>query len=74
MKSIKFDMAQYPNIDRAEIEIWCADQFGPSGVAAAGLIKQYLEKYSWVCVNLLGHKIFYFKEEKHYNWFVLRWS
>ena len=74
MNLIKFDMTQYPNIDRAEMEAWCADHIGPGGVAELGSFNRYLEKYLWVCYTALGHTVFYFKEEKHYNWFVLRWS
>jgi hypothetical protein len=74
MRSIRFDITQYPNINRAEMETWCTDQFGLGGVAELGSFNRYLDKWSWVCCSVLGYIVFYFKEEKHYNWFVLRWA
>jgi hypothetical protein len=54
MKSIRFDITQYPNIDRAEMETWCTDQFGQGGVAELGSFNRYLDKWSWVCCSVLG--------------------
>lgn len=47
---------------QAEIVEWCTNQFGPN---RSGI---------WEWNSAFGHTFFYFKNEKDYNWFILRWT
>jgi hypothetical protein len=51
-----------------EMEQWCRDTIG------TGSWGGYIAGDLWSIHSIFGHTTFKFREEKHYNWFVLRWS
>lgn len=55
----EFDTQYY-----SEVEVWCAEQFGPHPKRPDAW-SRWVHKYE--------DKI-HFRDEKDYNWFVLRWS
>ena len=49
------------------METWCADHIGKGGWIAR-------DDHLWNIRSMFGNTTFAFKEEKHYTWFILRWS
>ena len=58
-----------------EMEQWCHKNVGPGGWTF-GSPKSWegMGNKLWVMHSMFGNTTFAFKEEKHYTWFVLRWS
>jgi hypothetical protein len=54
-----------------EMEIWCDDNIGKGGWLYS-FDRQ--DSDVWGVKSMFGNTTFMFKEEKDYNWFVLRWS
>jgi hypothetical protein len=57
-------VAEYNNKHHFEVLEWCTQQFGPYPALPDAWSR-------WV--NMYSEKI-HFRDEKDYNWFVLRWS
>ena len=49
-----------------EMAKWCRDKFGLGGYIPPA-------DGPWMMRTMFGNTTFAFKEQKHYNWFVLRW-
>ena len=46
---------------------WCEDNFGLPGDGLPGDLGNWRYLYT-------GHDVYYFKDEKHMVWFIMRWS
>lgn len=57
-----------------EMERWCRDTIGP-GLWTYGDVQEWagMGENVWAMHSMFGRTTFDFKEEKHYNWFLLRW-
>ena len=60
----KWYQADFNSYEYAEVKEWCTQQFGPRPRVADAWTRWY-DNY--------GDRIF-FRDEKDYNWFVLRWG
>ena len=58
-----------------EMEQWCRTYAG-EGRWIGGQLKTWegMESYVWAIESMFGNTTFMFKEDKHYMWFVLKWS
>lgn len=58
------------------METWCADHIGKGGWTYGSPVTWEGMKSDWVWViySMFGNTTFAFKEQKDYNWFVLRWA
>lgn len=57
-----------------EMEFWCRENIGP-GCWTSGTPKTWegMDGNVWTIHSMFGNTTFCFKEQKHFNWFVLRW-
>jgi hypothetical protein len=62
---VTFDKDRYHEI--SEIEKWCLANIGEGGWIPSSDVL-------WYAYSSFGKTRFIFKEEKHYNWFILRWA
>jgi hypothetical protein len=61
--------------EHGRMEYWCEKNIGPGGwVWGSPKTWEGLDDKLWVMHSAFGNTTFAFKEQKHYNWFVLRWS
>jgi len=67
MKRITFNKIRYH--EQRDMIDWCVKSFGPGSV---GHICR--DNEVWCFNTMFGNSNFCFKEDKDYNWFVLRWS
>lgn len=73
MNEVTFGKDRYHLND--EMEKWCKQNVGPGGwTGASPKTWKGMGEKTWVIHSMFGNTTFCFKEEKHYNWFVLRWS
>jgi len=58
-----------------EMEQWCRDKVGP-GKWIGGRLKtrEGMDPNLWVMESMFGNTTFAFKDQRHYNWFILRWQ
>jgi hypothetical protein len=57
------------------MEKWCADNIGPGMWTFSSPVSwEGMDDKTWVTYSMFGNTTFCFKEEKHYDWFVLRWA
>jgi hypothetical protein len=72
MNHITFGKDQY-HLQNA-IQDWCEEQFGPGRYIYQSYPKDWTGLPNWTVHVMFGRTTFAFKDDKHYNWFVLRWS
>ena len=74
MKEITFGKDRY--YLNGAMETWCADHIGRGGWTfdSPKTWEGMKDDWVWVMHSMFGNTTFCFKEEKHFNWFVLRWS
>jgi hypothetical protein len=62
---IRFDKRRYHEL--GEMSQWCRENIGPGG---------YIDEpeYLWTMTTMFGETDFIFKDEKHAEWFALRWA
>jgi len=72
MNSITFNNTRY-HLNGA-MEQWCRDNIG-EGKWIGGRLQTWegMEPNTWAIESMFGNTTFSFKEQKHYNWFILRW-
>ena len=73
MKEITFGKDRY-HLNGA-METWCADHIGRGGWTfdSPKTWEGMKDGWVWTMHSMFGNTTFCFKEEKHFNWFVLRW-
>jgi hypothetical protein len=73
MNSVTFNNTQYHLI--GAMEQWCKDIIGP-GKWIGGQLQtwQGMNPNLWTIQSMFGNTTFSFKEQQHYNWFLLRWT
>ena len=73
MNSITFGKDGYHL--NGEMEQWCRDNIGP-GMWTYSSAQEWagMGDNLWTMHSIFGRTTFDFREEKHYHWFVLRWS
>lgn len=60
-----------------EMEAWCHKNIGPGGWTWGSRAPDTWRGMSgkvWVMHSMFGNTTFIFKNQKDYNWFLLRWS
>jgi hypothetical protein len=73
MNSITFDNTRY-HLNGA-MEEWCRAQLGQGKWIGDRLTTwEGMEPNVWALTSMFGNTTFFFKEDKDYMWFLLRWS
>lgn len=72
MNEITFGKDRYH--EHLDMEKWCYKNIGKGGWSW-GTPKTWegMDDKIWTMNSAFGNTTFAFKEQKHYNWFVLRW-
>lgn len=61
--------------EHQDMEQWCHENIGPGGWSySSPKTWEGMGDKIWLMHSMFGHTTFAFKEQKHFNWFVLRWS
>ncbi len=70
---ITFNKDRYHQI--IDMEDWCHKHIGKGGwVWGSPSTWEGLDGKIWVMHSAFGNTTFAFKEQKHYTWFILRWT
>lgn len=72
--TVQFDKDQY-HLQR-DMEVWCNDNIGKNPLYrnwVGGKPQSWEGMGTWCMSSMFGNTFFYFREEKHANWFALRW-
>lgn len=67
-----FDKDRYHQ--QREMEAWCKKQFGEGKWIGGPYPKDWTGLPNWTIHCMFGTTTFAFKNEKDYNWFVLKWA
>jgi hypothetical protein len=67
-----FDKDRYHEIN--DIQMWCVQQFGEGKWVGEPCPKDWTGMPNWTIHIMFGNTTFAFKDEKQYNWFILRWA
>jgi hypothetical protein len=57
-----------------DIQMWCVQQFGEGKWIGEPYPKDCTAMPNWTVHSMFGNTTFAFKDEKQYNWFILRWT
>jgi hypothetical protein len=57
-----------------EMQAWCKQQFGEGKWISYPYPKDWTAMPDWTIHSMFGNTTFAFKDEKQYNWFILRWA
>lgn len=57
-----------------EMSQWCVQHFGEGKWISERYPNDWTNMPNWTIHSMFGHTTFAFKQSKHYNWFILRWS
>jgi hypothetical protein len=57
-----------------EMQEWCKQQFGEGKWVGELYPKNWTAMPNWTIHSMFGNTTFAFKDEKQYNWFILRWA
>jgi hypothetical protein len=69
---ITFDKEKYHL--HLEMQEWCKQQFGEGKWISYPYPKDWTSMPDWTIHSMFGNTTFAFKDEKQYNWFILRWA
>ena len=53
---------------------WCEEHFGSGKWISESCPKDWTGMPGWTIHSMFGNTTFAFKEQRHYNWFILRWQ
>lgn len=73
--TVHFDRDMYHL--QGDMEIWCSKNIGKNPPYRNWVGSEPVEWEglgNWCMSSIFGSTFFYFKEEKHANWFIMRWS
>jgi hypothetical protein len=60
--------------EMTDVRIWCREHFGPGRWIGEQCPRDWTGMPAWTVSSAFGNTTFAFKDDKHYNWFVLRWG
>ena len=57
-----------------DMEQWCVKHFDQGQWISEPYPKDWTGLPNWTIHSMFGNTTFAFKEQRHYNWFILRWQ
>lgn len=72
MSHITFNNTRYHQ--HREMQSWCEEQFGPGQWISEPYPKDWTSMPVWTVHSMFGNTTFAFKNQRQYNWFILRWQ
>jgi hypothetical protein len=71
MNYITFEKDRYH--EHLIMQSWCEEKFGPGKWIYDPYPRDWTGMPAWTIHSMFGRTTFAFKDDKHYNWFILKW-
>lgn len=72
MNYILFEKDRYHQ--QREMRAWCEEQFGEGKWIFAPYPKDWTGMPNWTIHSMFGNTTFAFKNDRDYEWFLLKWA